>query len=141
MSKNNSKIVLKGILGGIIYVLLLEGTFAITWLVNDFASMLVVFVKMLLLGWFYSSNDNCHTVPTIVTAFSTAVVLLFIRAALITAVPLIYNFQFNGVRNSEDRIDALIEFVWHCVNYFTNSLFTLLSALLITNLRSRYKNT
>lgn len=58
MHNNDKKIIAKAVIGGLLYSLLMDATFAVYWFLGENYDRLIISVIMILFGLLYSSRKN-----------------------------------------------------------------------------------
>lgn len=134
MQKINKLAVTKAIIGGILYTLLMENTYIIYRFCGKSYDNIAIVIIMLLLGLLYSSTKLRTSLITIVLAFTTAVISIFIRIAISSTVPFLSEYLYKNFKTENFEVspaDILIN-LDHNINYILFSPLTILSAIAFT---------
>lgn len=141
MQKINKFATTKAIVGGILYVLLMEFTYVIYWFYGKNYDSIAIVIIMILLGLLYSSTKIRTSLITIALAFTTAVISIFIRIAILSTVPLLSDYLYRNFKPENFEVspaDILIS-LDHNINYILFSPLTILSAIVFTKIFQKTK--
>lgn len=138
MRKSNRKTIIKAVIGGIIYTLLMEVTFLVYWFFGEAYDRTVIAVIMLMLGLLYSSRKKSDTFITTALAFTTAVISIFVRIALSAIMPPVYKLVYANLKSEKFEVSPFDIFmgIEHNIRYILLSLLTLISAIIFCEIKN-----
>lgn len=140
MRKSNRKIIIKAVIGGIVYTLLMEVTFLVYWFFGEAYDRTVISIIMIMLGLLYSSREKSDTFVTTALAFTTAVISIFVRIALSAIMPPLYKLVYTDLKSENFEASPFDIFIGieHNIRYIFLSLLTLISAIIFCEIKKLY---